>query len=275
MAHGMRSLVVIALLVGSASANAELIDRGGGMIYDTDLNITWLSDWSLGAGSVYDDGESPTDGLMTWASAEAWARSLRIGGYSDWRLPTTLVPDESCHSIYSSVTCTGSEMGHLFKYELGTDVANTVYSASNVEYLAMFSNFQLYNGYWSSTVWPNDSNFAYTYSLYEGYQWVLSKDVAGGRAIAVRDGDVLPDPAATLRQLLTDVTGVGSGKSLANKVTLAQTYYAVPDIQATCAVMTDFVNEVSAQAGKKKLTATQAATLTSDANDIKVAIGCD
>jgi hypothetical protein len=99
-------------------------------------------------------------------------------------------------------------------------------------------------------------------------------DTAGLTAAA---GEIVPisavvDWLVSLRQL---VTGVGPGKSLADKVGLAQTYYAVPDIQATCAVMTDFVNEVKAQAGKKKLTAAQATKFTSDANAIMAAIGCD
>jgi len=87
--------------------------------------------------------------------------------------------------------------------------------------------------------------------------------------------EAVPDPGALLQRLLSDVTGAGPGKSLADKVGLAQTYYAVPDIQATCAVLSDFMNEVKAQAGKKKLTDTQAATFTSDAQAIMVAIGCN
>ena len=78
-----------------------------------------------------------------------------------------------------------------------------------------------------------------------------------------------------LAALAAEVAGVGPGKSLANKVALAQVYYAVPDVQATCAVLTGFVNEVKAQAGKKKLTAAQATKFTSDANAIMAAIGCD
>ena len=76
------------------------------------------------------------------------------------------------------------------------------------------------------------------------------------------------------QQLLADVTGVGPGKSLANKVIRAQTHYAPPDIQASCGVLGAFTNEVRAQAGKK-LTEAEAADFTSDANAIKEAIGCD
>ncbi len=53
-----------------------------------------------------------------------------------------------------------------------------------------------------------------------------------------------------LAGLLTKVKGVGPGKSLANKVMFAQAYYAVPDIQSTCATLTGFINEVGAQSGK-------------------------
>lgn len=79
---------------------------------------------------------------------------------------------------------------------------------------------------------------------------------------------------ALLQQLLSDVAGVGPGTSLADKITLAQTYYAVPDIQATCAMLTGFINEVRAQRGKK-LTPEVADELTADAQAIMAAIGCN
>jgi uncharacterized membrane protein len=82
------------------------------------------------------------------------------------------------------------------------------------------------------------------------------------------------DLAVLLSELASDVVGVGPGKSLADKMAMAEAYYDANDIPATCAVMTDFVREVAAQAGKK-LTATQAATLTSDANTVMAAVGCD
>jgi hypothetical protein len=83
------------------------------------------------------------------------------------------------------------------------------------------------------------------------------------------------DPAALLEELAADVTGVGPGESLANKVKLAQVYYAANDIQATCAVLTGFVAEVRAQRGKKKISATLADQLIADAQAIMTAIGCN
>jgi hypothetical protein len=58
-------------------------------------------------------------------------------------------------------------------------------------------------------------------------------------------------PATELAALLAEVTGVGPGTSLADKVQLAQTYYSAKDIPNTCSTLTSFVNEVNAQNGKK------------------------
>lgn len=82
------------------------------------------------------------------------------------------------------------------------------------------------------------------------------------------------DPGALLERLGTAVTGVGPGNSLADKIVLAKTYFAVPDVQATCAILTDFGNEVRAQRDKK-LTFEMADQLTADAQVIMTAIGCD
>lgn len=94
--------VALWLLYGlSASAHAALIDRGGGMIYSTDLNITWLQDANYARTSGYD-----ADGLMNWNGAMTWAANLSYGGYDDWRLPTHLTVDTS-------------ELRHLTNVELG------------------------------------------------------------------------------------------------------------------------------------------------------------
>lgn len=80
-------------------------------------------------------------------------------------------------------------------------------------------------------------------------------------------------PTVLLAELLTDVTGVGPGKSLANKVELAQTYLVAADVQATCAMLTAFIDEVQAQAGKKIAKALDA-QLIAKAQSIEVAIAC-
>ncbi len=58
-------------LAASSSANAALVDRGGGLIYDTILNVTLLQD----ANYAMTSGAS-TDGRMTWSEAVAWAANF-------------------------------------------------------------------------------------------------------------------------------------------------------------------------------------------------------
>jgi hypothetical protein len=81
------------------------------------------------------------------------------------------------------------------------------------------------------------------------------------------------DATRLLQQLLVDVTGIGPGRSLANKVTLMQAYNAAADRQATCAVLIDFASEVRAQRGKK-IDVELANQLILEAQAITVAVGC-
>ena len=65
------TVIMLSVVVGTTSA--ALVNNGGGLIYDSDLNITWLQNANFGAGSAFDDetytgGTSTTDGLMTWGS---------------------------------------------------------------------------------------------------------------------------------------------------------------------------------------------------------------
>lgn len=55
MKHTILGAACASLLIAASGAGqAALIDRGGGLVYDTDLNITWLADANYGAGSSYD-----------------------------------------------------------------------------------------------------------------------------------------------------------------------------------------------------------------------------
>ena len=82
-------------LLGSGHAQAILVDRGSGMLYDTVLNITWLQDanhaktsgYCNTAGTCTDhNGQSLSSGQMNWTQANTWANNLNYGGYNDWRL---------------------------------------------------------------------------------------------------------------------------------------------------------------------------------------------
>jgi hypothetical protein len=108
---------------------------------------------------------------------------------------------------------------------------------------------------------------------------IISESPAAGTSVAVAsDVNLVVSTGPTVVQLLAallfEVTGVGPGNSLPNKVAQAQAYYAVPDIQTTCGVLTGFVNEVAAQSGKN-ISPQVDMKLIADAQAIQAAIGCN
>lgn len=177
-----------------STAHATLESRLGGLAYyDTDLDITWLADANAGAGSSFDDGFATTDGLMTWANANAWAASLNVGGVTGWRLPTSLNSDGS--GPCSGFNCTDSEMGHLFYNELGGATGSSILTSGDPD-LALFSNIQP-NGYWSGTEHAPFPVLAWNFNFNRGNLFWDTKN-SNLFAWAVHSGDVdassVPEP---------------------------------------------------------------------------------
>lgn len=205
------SRLAVASLVAAAvsgAAQAALIDRGGGLIYDSDLNVTWLADANYAQTSDYD-----ADGLMTWNEATAWVTglayydSVRGVTYSDWRLPsTTDLGSPACNFAYVGTNCGYNikykgEMAHLFYDELGNvaiyDETGHSRFGWNLSNIGPFKNLQEY-GYWSGTeYWISSdpplpiSSWVFTFDA--GGQY-LNEKTNGLFALAVRDGDVTPVP---------------------------------------------------------------------------------
>jgi hypothetical protein len=189
--------VVLGLMAGGA--NAALINRGGGMIHDTTLNITWLADWNYALTSGYatrNAGGTGTDeikstGEMGWNAAKTWANNLVYGGYSDWRLPDALSQTGSIPCAYYS--CNESEMGHIYYVDWGAPEYGPYSSGSNTAALALFSNVQTAE-YWSGTEYLGSPYF---FSARLGNQGDQAPSYTY-YAVAVRDGDVsasVPEPA--------------------------------------------------------------------------------
>lgn len=186
-------LLAIGLSLGLAGVGqATLIDRGGGMIFDDDLGITWLSDANLGAGSAFEAGGGVTAGRMNWQNAKDWAASLTVGGFDDWRLPTA---DPACGFAFN---CTGSEeMGHLFYNELGGTAASSILTSGDPD-LGLFTNLQA-DIYWTGTEFVHGSGFSFGFS--GGNQNAAGAADGLAFAWAVRSGDVsaaVPEPGTLL-----------------------------------------------------------------------------
>lgn len=215
-----RAWIVLLTLVGvlglSGMARATLYDRGGGLIHDSVLNITWLQDANYANTTGYDDSlyGYDTGGGMTWYQAVTWAANLtyydsvRGVTYDDWRLPTTV--DGPYQWGYDGTTTAGynitsSEMGYMFYVNLG----NKGFCATNgtspqpgwgLTNAGPFQNLQPIS-WWSGTDYALNQNgawffyFGYGYQHHYGYKYDNSF-----RAWAVRDGDVapIPEPATML-----------------------------------------------------------------------------
>ena len=156
------SIALFGLLGISATSYAALEDRGNGLIYDTDLNLTWLADANYSKSSGYH-----TTGSMNWGAANTWAADLNFQGHNDWRLPTT------------------DEMNHLFYGELGGTAGRNISTDHNL-YYDLFSNVQ--DNYWSSSEEPNNSNnalgYRFNYGTYSGDSFADNKTI-GHYAMAV------------------------------------------------------------------------------------------
>lgn len=198
----MLLLVLVAIFGFSGVANATLIDRGGGLIYDSDLNITWLQDANYAKTSGYD-----ADGRMTRDQADTWAKNLVYGGFDDWRLPTTV--DGPYAFGYDGTTTAGynittSEMGHLYYESLMNkgyyDTNGNVPPDCGLINTSPFTNLQAY-AYWSGTKYSLDPSLAWYFYFVDGGQDLAAKGL-NLYALAVRPGDVgsapVPEPATML-----------------------------------------------------------------------------
>ena len=196
------------LLLGlSGTAQATLYDRGGGMIYDSDQNLTWLQDANYAQTSGYD---TDADGRMNWANAMSWAAGLNHGGFGDWRLPTvTDNGNNGCDYGFSGTDCgynvdtSGSEMAYMWYDILGNtpycdtsgdcDQAGWGLTSTGADGVT-FQNLQS-NRYWSGTEFAPDPDTRYAWNFNTRYgQQSFSDKGVGLYAWAVRSGDVAPVP---------------------------------------------------------------------------------
>jgi len=170
----IKLLIVLSLLIASAvSVNAALFDRGNGLIYDDDLDITWLQNGNYKGMT------------MVWEEANTWAANLIFQEYEDWRLP-----EFNC----SEGTCTDGEMGHLYDVE-------GISSATPEMYIDVRPSM-----YWSGTENSEDTSMAYRYNFKSGTDGLSDKSFKR-YAWAVRDGDVTPPVAPEPISSLLFLTG--------------------------------------------------------------------
>lgn len=169
--------------------------------YDTDLDITWLANASLGN--------------MSWDAARTFVQSLDVYGVSGWRLPDVKPVSGSgftCGEISyeGSMDCgyniTSSELGHLYYVTLNNkgyyDISGNWQSGYGMVNTGPFSNV-VQSSYWSETASTPDANLGWGlgwgFDPSDGGQYYGLYDQGDGFAVwAVHPGDVaaVPEPQA-------------------------------------------------------------------------------
>lgn len=216
----------LVMMLASGATQAALHDRGGGLVYDDVLDVTWLADANYAATSGHD-----TDGRMTWLAATTWAANLnfydsvRNVTLTGWRLPSAS-PINGMFFNYSLSNAGDTDVGynisaHGTTYEKSTnsEIAYMYYinfglqgfydlngvwqsgygvgSSDKVD-IGDIKNLKA-SAYWTNSVYGFEANSAFLFNTALGLQRGLDKDFEN-YVWLVRDGDValVPEPASAI-----------------------------------------------------------------------------
>jgi PEP-CTERM motif-containing protein len=201
------SFFALCLSIAGVS-HATLIDRGGGLVYDDVLDVTWLQDVQYSV-----NGGFAADPRLTFEQALAYADGLdyydrvRNVTWSDWRLPG-VAPDAVAGYDPSGES---SELGYMYYVNLGLspiylDATKPMFKSDL--FLDLSSR-----AYWTGSVLKPDKAIWVFQFGYGNLGTTGANDRI--RAWLVRDGDVgavppgvsVPEPT-TLALLLAGLLGI-------------------------------------------------------------------
>src|SRR5687767_2360837 len=126
-----RHLLCLALTLATTLSPAALHDRGGGLLYDDVLDVTWLQD----ANYAKTSGQHPT-GKMSCAEASKWVSALvyhdsvRNVNHTGWRLPKV-------------EPVSGESFNHEFRLDGSTDEGYNITSKRSEFSYMYYVNLQL------------------------------------------------------------------------------------------------------------------------------------
>jgi len=220
MAFKSRSLIISAFLFTfSLSAGAALFDRGGGLIYDDVLNVTWMQNTN----PLFEPGvevcppqiapecffTGGSNGHVTFEAANSYVDTLefydavRDVTYDDWRLPTVLpingvslqfnnTLDGTSDQGNALTTTDGtdggwrdgagipvSELGYMFYVNLANTAGDLTNTGPFFNIEAEFSSSSI--NYWTGTLTQGLTDAAY-FNFKGGFQGLTADTEASGNA---------------------------------------------------------------------------------------------
>jgi hypothetical protein len=188
------ALSLFALSMGTSQAT--LIDRGGGLIYDDALNVTWMQDalYARTTGAAKDGRQDYADALE-FAESVVYYDAARDVLWDDWRLPTT-VNDKTLRGY--DVEGQSSELAYMYYVNLGLAADPTLDKAKPPPTSKNYNPFinLVHRTYWSQTSGYRPAD-AWGTDFHSGFTNVTGKKDSG-YAWLLRDGDVaavsVPEP---------------------------------------------------------------------------------
>ncbi|MFH1869378.1 MAG: PEP-CTERM sorting domain-containing protein [Pseudomonadota bacterium] len=203
-----------ALILASGGTQAALHDRGGGLLYDDVLNVTWLQDANYAKTSGYD-----ADGRMNWNAANTWAAdlvyhdSVRNVDYGDWRLAASTpvgatwnfnMSNSGSTDSGQNITSPHSELSYMYYVDLGlksyyspTDTLQPDFgifgngSSFGQKDVGLVKNLQSWIYWIGMANAPIPANYSPSFSTMTGQQGYFYEP-SELSAWAVRPGDVAP-----------------------------------------------------------------------------------
>lgn len=168
-------LILIGIFLIPAVSNSALHDRGGGLIYDDTLDVTWMQN----AGNSFSN----------YASAYDWAASLVYNGYDDWGLPVFHGNEPGC---WEGCTFYYGQMVSLYDSGVSFGSPGPFTNLTNGNYAANSPLFD-YGDVGNGAPYFQAFNF-------ESGENVLVSQGENFSAMALRNGDsvaVVPEPISS------------------------------------------------------------------------------
>lgn len=204
------ALAACCMAVLTVTARAALHDRGGGLIYDDVLDVTWLQDAAYhvtsNAPNVDANGRMTWQDAMNWAAGVTYHDTVRNVDWDDWRLPKMLPVNGTAFNLaYSyqgltdngyNITSPASELSYMYYVNLhGMPLVDTSGNfnpgSAGIPDPAPFTG--LGGATWAQTDHPADPAQAFVLGMGNGHQNWFSKQVTQSVWL-VRDGDVAITP---------------------------------------------------------------------------------